>query len=109
MRALLRYIIEDKRVYARVLEEIDEAFESRGSSTAFSYAEGCTLEYFQVCLKEALRLHPAVQMILPRVVPTEGAVLCGHFLPAGESSTFKGQSQTDSFCLQGSRSESVHL
>lgn len=65
MRALLRYIIEDKRVYARVLEEIDEAFESRGSSTAFSYAEGCTLEYFQACLKEALRLHPAVQMILP--------------------------------------------
>ncbi|KAL8276727.1 hypothetical protein RQP46_010906 [Phenoliferia psychrophenolica] len=83
MRALLRYIVGDARVYQRLQEEIDDAYDKRDGSSPISYAEGCSLEYFQACLKEALRLHPAVQSVLPRVVPSGGAVLCGRFLPAG--------------------------
>jgi cytochrome P450 len=34
-------------------------------------------------IKEALRLHPAVMMGLPRLVPQGGSVLCGYKIPAG--------------------------
>jgi len=34
-------------------------------------------------MKEAMRLHPAVMMPLPRLIPEGGAVLCGYRLPAG--------------------------
>lgn len=34
-------------------------------------------------IKEAMRLHPAVMMPLPRLVPEGGAVLCDHRLPTG--------------------------
>lgn len=40
-------------------------------------------ELSQAVIKEALRLHPGVSLPLERVVPEEGAELCGVFLPGG--------------------------
>jgi cytochrome P450 len=34
-------------------------------------------------IKEAMRLHPAVMMSLPRLIPQGGSVLCGYKIPAG--------------------------
>lgn len=34
-------------------------------------------------MKEAMRLHPSIAFPLERVVPSEGAHLCGYDLPAG--------------------------
>lgn len=83
MRATLKYIIGNARVYNKVMGEITHAVEEEGLQWPITYADACKLEYFQACLKEALRLHSAVPWTLPRVVPAGGTVLCGHFFPAG--------------------------
>ncbi|KAI1389176.1 putative cytochrome P450 [Hypoxylon trugodes] len=41
------------------------------------------LPYLDMVIQETLRLHSAVPSGLPRVVPAEGATLCGHFIPGG--------------------------
>jgi hypothetical protein len=41
------------------------------------------MPYFQACVKEALRMHPAVGQLLERVVPQEGVTIRGVFLPGG--------------------------
>lgn len=47
-RALLAYILKDKRVYNKVMEELDEAVESGVVSFPITYAAASKLEYFQV-------------------------------------------------------------
>ena len=41
------------------------------------------MPYFQACMREALRMHPAVGLLLERIVPLEGATISGAFLPGG--------------------------
>ena len=41
------------------------------------------MRYLQACMKEAMRMHPAVGQLLERVVPDGGAALSGHWLPQG--------------------------
>lgn len=48
MRALLRYIIGDRRIYDKVMAEIEEAIEEGNLNFPLSYAEATKLSYFQV-------------------------------------------------------------
>ncbi|OOQ88637.1 putative cytochrome P450 [Penicillium brasilianum] len=41
------------------------------------------LPFLDACIKESLRLDPPFSMPLERVVPAEGAVICGQFYPGG--------------------------
>ncbi|GAA5969021.1 hypothetical protein JCM21900_006346 [Sporobolomyces salmonicolor] len=83
MRAVLYYIHRDPAVLDKVLAEIDSALADGSLTFPVLYADGTKLSYFQACLKETLRLHPAVPWTLPRVVPKEGAVIAGHYFAAG--------------------------
>ncbi|KAH6984446.1 cytochrome P450 [Ilyonectria sp. MPI-CAGE-AT-0026] len=83
LRAVFYYIIQDKRVYQTLQREIDEAHKLGKLSPVITYAESLQLEYLQLCMKEALRMHPGVSYPLERVVPQGGADLCGMHLPAG--------------------------
>ncbi|GEM06298.1 cytochrome P450 [Rhodotorula toruloides] len=83
MRALLYFIVRDPAVYAKVMRELEDAFESGLLSLPVKYSGGTKLSYFQSCLKETLRLHPAVPWTLPRVVPKDGAVLAGRYFAPG--------------------------
>ncbi len=48
------------------------------------------MPYLNACIKEALRIHPAVQFTLPRVVPPAGLQLHGHtFAPGVRYSLFE--------------------
>lgn len=48
MRALIRNVVGNPRVYAKVLEEIDEAVESGEITFPISYEQGQKLVYIQV-------------------------------------------------------------
>jgi len=46
-------------------------------------SEADNMPYLQAVMYEALRLHPAVGMSLPRVTPADGFEVDGHYIPAG--------------------------
>ena len=52
------------------------------------------MPYLQAVIK-GLRLHPALAMIHPRIVPEEGAVISGKWLPSGVKISFFGCSVKD--------------
>lgn len=90
--AAIRYIYSNPRVLAALRAEITEALElGKLSLPAPSYNQVANLPYLNACLKEAMRMHPAVCMPLQRVVPQStsedgrvGKVIAGKFyLPPG--------------------------
>jgi cytochrome P450 len=48
-----------------------------------SYSAAAQLPYLGACIREALRIHPSVSMILARTVPAPGVKICGYHIPAG--------------------------
>lgn len=69
---------------AKVVQEIDAADQQGHLSTPISYKESTTLlPYFNAALKEGMRMHPSVGLIMERHVPAEGVEIHGHFLPGG--------------------------
>ncbi|KAJ7444619.1 cytochrome P450 oxidoreductase [Mycena galericulata] len=83
MRAMLRFVIGDPRIYVKVQEEIDSAVQSGTITFPLSYSDACNLDYFQACLRETLRLHPPVPWTLSRSVGAGGTTICGHFFSEG--------------------------
>jgi cytochrome P450 len=71
----------------KLLEEIDETIRREGLDRHknLPFKAGFTMPYLQACIYEALRMHPAVGMSLPRVVPQDGFEVEGVFLPGGVS------------------------
>jgi cytochrome P450 len=51
--------------------------------SAVSWKEAQSMPYLQACIKEALRLHPAVGMPLERVVPEGGMSVAGNWFQPG--------------------------
>ncbi|KAF5016196.1 hypothetical protein F66182_12201, partial [Fusarium sp. NRRL 66182] len=73
LRAIFYYLLKDNQVYQTLQQEIDQAQEAGQLSPMIT----------QVCIKEAMRMHPGVSYPLERVVPRGGAELCGTYLPEG--------------------------
>lgn len=67
---------------AKLTEEIRSKFQSEDEITINSVGQ---LPYMLACLDEALRMYPPVAMGLPRVAPSGGVTICGHFVPEGVS------------------------
>lgn len=85
MNAFFWYVLLDQRVRATMYAEITAAVEDgrippHGN---VSWAEAQTLPYFQACLKEAMRIRPAVGVNITRYVPPEGVELEGQFFKGG--------------------------
>lgn len=83
LRAVFYYVMRDKRVYKKLQQEIDEAHALGNLSPNITYAESLQLPYLQLCIKEAMRMHPGVSYPLERFVPAGGVELCGTYLSEG--------------------------
>jgi cytochrome P450 len=76
----------------KLLNEVREAVQNEGLNATdnIPFKTGQAMPYLQACIYEALRMHPAVGMSLPRVVPQEGFEIDGVIIPAGVSLIFGG-------------------
>lgn len=92
MQSFFWQVLSDQRVYARIQEEIKKAV-TDGTIPAtgnISWNESQNLSYFQACLKEAMRVRPAVGLNIARLVPPEGAEVDGQVFPGGVTIAVNG-------------------
>ncbi|KAL2019871.1 hypothetical protein VTK56DRAFT_9133 [Thermocarpiscus australiensis] len=92
MQSFFWHVLDSPRVYQSLLREIEHAV-ATGAVPAdgnLSWAQAQGLPYLQACLKEAMRVRPAVGLNITRLVPPEGAELDGHFFPGGTSVACNG-------------------
>lgn len=87
LRAMVYELLTQPAIHARFLEEIKTVLKARPNDkdidAPISWAEGLSMTYYQACIKETLRYHPATAQILPRFVPKGGVHICGKYLPEG--------------------------
>ncbi|KAK2736763.1 hypothetical protein FQN55_001525 [Onygenales sp. PD_40] len=87
LSAAFYLLLKNPRCYSRLMEELDEAYNSGRiggrNSGLVSWAESQTLPYLDSVIQETFRLHPAVGLLLERVVPEGGLIICGRHIPAG--------------------------
>jgi cytochrome P450 len=83
LRAIFYYLCRTPSAHKKVLTELDEAIQEGKLSDPVTFAEAQELKYFQAVVKEALRMHPAVGLLLERVVPRGGAEVGGVWLAGG--------------------------
>ena len=82
-RAIIYYLLKNPEAKRKFVEEIDDRRRQGKLSDPVKLAEADDMPYLQAVMYEALRLHPAVGMSLPRVVPEGGFEAAGQYLPAG--------------------------
>ncbi|KIW29387.1 uncharacterized protein PV07_05205 [Cladophialophora immunda] len=84
LRAIVYYLCRHPKCMDRLVTEIDTADKEGELSHPISYKEATTiLPYLGTVIKEAMRLHPSVGMLLERQVPAEGLFIEGYQIPAG--------------------------
>lgn len=84
MQSFFHHVLRDPRVYRTLLAEVDAAVASGAlpPSGTVAWTEAQNLPYFQACLREAMRVRPAVGLNISRLAPADGADLDGeHFEP----------------------------
>src|ERR1700761_2374288 len=92
MQSFFWHVLSDRPTYTALTAEIEKAVRDGviPASGNVSWTEAQNLPYFQACLKEAMRVRPAVGVNITRLVPPEGAELDGHFFPGGASIAVNG-------------------
>lgn len=90
MQSFCWYVLRDREIHGKIKRELDEATIAGQLSFMPQWNEVQGLPYFQACLKEAMRLRPAVGLNITRVVPPEGARLDDQRLPTGTRIALNG-------------------
>jgi cytochrome P450 len=97
LTALLYFLLKNPSCLEKVREELDSQFpnysnhddgsetiRTKGLRSRISFGQiSSQLPYFNACMKEAFRLHPAPGFTMERVTPPGGATICGQNIPAG--------------------------
>ncbi|KAL9011759.1 MAG: hypothetical protein Q9173_003423 [Seirophora scorigena] len=87
LAAVFYYLVKTPESYRKLVEKIDGevtagVIEDRPNGLV-SWTESQRLPYLDACIKEAFRLHPAVGLPLERIVPEQGAEICGEHIAGG--------------------------
>jgi cytochrome P450 len=90
MQSFFWLVLHDPRIHATLVSEILTASGSGSLSPRITWTEAQALPYFQACLKEAMRVRPAVGVNITRLIPQGGAEIDGTFLPAGTAVAVNG-------------------
>ncbi|KAI1271128.1 cytochrome P450 ClCP1 [Xylaria sp. FL0933] len=80
LSSVVFHLVQYPEVLRKLEAEIREAFTSDEEINVISTNK---LPYFNACIKEGLRLAPAVPFGHPRVVPPGAGEVCGQNLPSG--------------------------
>lgn len=84
LRSIVYYLCRNPLAMAKVIEEIDNADRKGQLSQPISYKETSTfLPYMGGVVKESMRLHPSVGLLMERHTPAQGATICGQYIPGG--------------------------
>jgi cytochrome P450 len=81
---MFHYLLTHPGTLAKLRAEVDAAAAAgHAPGLLFPWRRAVELPYLDACVKEAGRLHPPFGLPYERVVPAEGATVCGKFLPGG--------------------------
>lgn len=87
LAAVFYYLVQNPECHHKLVRQIDDAARSglieERPGGLVSWAESQKLPYLDACIREAFRLHPAPGLLLERIVPPDGADICGEHIPAG--------------------------
>ena len=83
IRAIIYHLLKNPDCKRKLMEDIDQRRRNGTLSDPVKLEEANHMPYLQAIMYEALRLHPAVGMTLPRVVPPGGIEIDDTFIPAG--------------------------
>lgn len=82
MTALFYFLLKHPSVYTTLRAEIDTHL-PRDPNTDIRFSDARALPYLQAVVNETFRMHPSFAVMYERVVPAGGAMIAGHFVPAG--------------------------
>jgi cytochrome P450 len=83
LRSVIYSLITHPRCYHKLQKEIDTLAADGSLSNPVQLKEANEMPYLQAVLKEAMRLHPSVGLIMERHVPKGGAMIAGRHIPEG--------------------------
>ena len=74
------HLLKNPKVYNTLVEEIRSNFTTSEEITITKLLQ---LKYLNGVIEEGLRIYPPVPSNMPRVIPEDGAMICGKWLPGG--------------------------
>lgn len=79
--AILYHLIQNQDKMEKLRDEIDKKWAAGELSDPITFKQSQEMSYLQAVIKEGLRMHPAIAVVLARCVPQGGAVISGKYLP----------------------------
>ncbi|KAK2024329.1 isotrichodermin C-15 hydroxylase [Colletotrichum zoysiae] len=76
----LYHLLKTPAALKKATDEVRSGFESEDE---INYASVERLTYLDACIREALRIYPAVPSTVPRITPPEGNMIFGEYVPPG--------------------------
>lgn len=83
LRAIFYYTMKHPPTMHKLHSEIDTAFSTGQITSPVQYNDAIRLPYLTAVVKESMRLFPSYQVSMQRLVPKQGLMLSGVYLPAG--------------------------